>query len=868
MIKIIAPKIQHDIISKMLLKEKNILTEVQILPLQAFIGQLIESEDNLYDRKFRLALEHLSNEGQLKTLSAYIDNDNFIKSIKDFHIDMYLYNIKIDDLSDLSSKDQDLKIIFKAIKDLVPNEISNLKKLKQVVNSQLLTDVYISEQSINNNYFKEVINILKSHGAQTFEQVKYSTKSVELYYANNKRSEIEASAQLIVNNNLDNAQVIVLDKEYLPLIEQVYNRYNIDFGLLTATSNNTFYINFIKSIKLIEDNSEESLKEFLSSNPFDLDNISSLTKLNDLFQFNLERLLDYKFIPIDDEILHQSNLDYYQEISQKALIPIEQLKLILSEIIDFEDKPALLEFFFNLFLDKKQSPELRRLRQILVSNKEIFDSINKVWPVLEKLLLNNAQEQVNVNNVIVCSPNNHYYFNKDNVIILGASANNYPIIDKHTGVIDEKYLENLCYPKKAMRFSQQLLDQKTILNGNNIFIFYPLSSFDGKAVEPSFSLVNFAKEFNSKARRYPLIENDALEYKVYKLDKNLSKQLFFKDGKLNGSISAFEQYNNCNYSYFLKSGLKLYPKELPDLSYGYIGSIIHAVMEEVTNREINQEQKLSEIELKDLVNRLAIPLEALNPTDEKIRIVKHLLIRQLSDVLMHIYNIDADTNFKPIRAEAEFFYTVNDNINLKGYVDRSDQYFDALRVIDFKSSNQSLSENSFKQGLQLQLITYLLVMSKQYNLKPAGAFYQTMRINNTNVNAARVLKSKEMYYPLLESDIDKEFLKNNRINGWHFMEAEDFYQTEDYVGGLSLKKTGLGVRGKPKNFETVIKILEDIYQQIYDDLSEGKIDCKPVNNPCEYCSYHSICLSNTKINKKPLIYEDQKLDEEIKHDLD
>ena len=44
--------------------------------------------------------------------------------------------------------------------------------------------------------------------------------------------------------------------------------------------------------------------------------------------------------------------------------------------------------------------------------------------------------------------------------------------------------------------------------------------------------------------------------------------------------------------------------------------------------------------------------------------------------------------------EAEFYHTINNNINIKGYVDRTDQYLDSLRVIDFKSSDQNLSEKT------------------------------------------------------------------------------------------------------------------------------------------------------------------------------
>ncbi len=73
---------------------------------------------------------------------------------------------------------------------------------------------------------------------------------------------IEASAQMIVDKKLSQAQIIVLDDNYLPLIEQIYTRYNIDFSILANNKNNSFHINFIKLIKLIEERSSESVVEF------------------------------------------------------------------------------------------------------------------------------------------------------------------------------------------------------------------------------------------------------------------------------------------------------------------------------------------------------------------------------------------------------------------------------------------------------------------------------------------------------------------------------------------------------------------------------------------------------------------------------
>lgn len=867
MIKIIAPKTSHNIISKRLLKDQDVLGNVQVLPLEAFISSLVSEEKSTYNEDLASKLDDLK--GQLSVLDYYVDNDSFIQSIKDFHIDMYFYNIKLDDLSSKTSKDKDLKLIFSTLSDIIPPQVETFRKLKENIKIETFENVYFASQPLQSTYKNQVVTLFKKFGLKHFSQDTCKTEQVKLFYTNNMRSEVEASAQMILKDNSPEITVIVLNKDYLPLVSQVYERYNLDFSITNESKNNTLFIQFIKTIKLLEDGSSNSVREFLSANPLDLNNITSLIMLNNLFDFDLNSLINYTYTSIEDSIVHKSSLDFYQNIATESLDLISTISSFYNSI-DFNDNLSLLESIFNLFLHIKDNmSDLKTLRQIIVNNKEVLSSTDCLWESLEKVLLKDKSSVETSSKIIITTINDHFYHNKENVIILGASANNFIKIRQKSGVIDEKYVQDLTYPSKAERFSDQVSFQENILQGRNLYIFYPLSDYSGKSIEPSFNLVNFAKSYNTKAKRYPLIENDNSEFKLYNLNKNLAQKLFFKDGIIEGSISAFEQYNSCPYSYFLKRGLKLYTKELPDLSYAYIGSIIHEIMEAVTNRQIAGLDILDKDEVETIVYDLMRPIEALKPKDNKTQLIKNLLIRQINDVLDHMRAIENDTKYKPIKAEQKFSYLVNNNIKLYGFVDRVDSYLNNIRVIDFKSSKINLSEKEFKQGLQLQLITYLMATSDFYKQKPGGAFYHTMRIDNTNVVAATAKKTKDMFYPLTEAEVEASFLSNNRLAGWHFNdEADTFYASSNYVGGLNAGKSGLSVRGGAKNFETVATILEAIYKDIYDNLKQGVIDCVPVNNPCQYCDFHSICLSKTTTNFKTMIFENQKISEEITNEMD
>ena len=60
-------------------------------------------------------------------------------------------------------------------------------------------------------------------------------------------------------------------------------------------------------------------------------------------------------------------------------------------------------------------------------------------------------------------------------------------------------------------------------------------------------------------------------------------------------------------------------------------------------------------------------------------------------------------------------------MRLKGIIDRIDTCLGDLRILDYKSSAKTLSESKVKAGLQLQLLTYLIIAVRKLRLNPAGA---------------------------------------------------------------------------------------------------------------------------------------------------
>lgn len=856
MTKIIAPLYQHDIISKQLLQERDIVMDISLLPLSSFIDELIIHDDNGYDEKLISTLSNISN--KLSVLSTYTNNKTFIQSIKDFHISMHLYNISVDDLKDASTKDKDLKIIFEALQPLVPNEVEKVNKLQQHLMSQPLENTFISTHPKHNNYEHYVTELLLEHGLKHYEPPKYDIKKTVAYYANNMRSEIEASAQLIVDQSLLNAQVILLDASYEPLVKNIYERYNIPSNLSYVDDNDTYSLRMLSVFGLLLLKDEKSVTQFMSSNPFNLQNMSYVSNLHDFFNFDLKSLINYEAQRLEDPILNKYDLEHYDKIVDKSLESMIQLKEILNELMS-DDRLSLIENVFNYFLENHYDQRLVSLQQKLLKQKDALLNSDDLYSLLQNILTTNSSALINSDHVVVTTLDQHEYFNKDDVIILGATIKNYPNLNQLSGVIDETYASQTNYPKKTDRFKQQLDTLESIKKGKNVYVFYPLSTNEGKSIEASFSLLNFVKDHGGDNVRFPLIENDYYKTRDYVLDAHLSKKLFFKDNVLSGSITKFEQYNKCPYAFYLKYGLNLRPKSLPSLSYAYLGSVTHLIIERIVTSQINGEAYPTDEEVIHIINESFLALELLN--DPKVNIVKLTLIKQLLPVLSFLKKADNDTNFKPIALEQKFYYDINDNMKIYGIIDRIDAYNDYIRIIDYKSSHQSLSGTKLKQGLQLQLITYLMAMT-QHGKKAAGAFYISLKTENSTTPAATVKKTKPHYIKNNEQEVYNNYINNNRLEGWHFDIEDNFYFSKDYVKSLTEKNDIVSV-SSPYNFETVATIVEHVYQNIYDNISAGMIDCTPVDNPCGFCEYQHICLTTSTNNYRAQIFKDQNLKKEM-----
>lgn len=203
--------------------------------------------------------------------------------------------------------------------------------------------------------------------------------------------------------------------------------------------------------------------------------------------------------------------------------------------------------------------------------------------------------------------------------------------------------------------------------------------------------------------------------------------------------------------------------------------------------------------------------------------------------------------FAPIRIELDDGRVVN----LRGKIDRVDMakiedksYF---RVVDYKSSNKNLKLSDIKDGISLQLITYMAAMlenkEKVTNSKqalPAALSYFTL-----NTSAIYLTQ-----YEKDENTIKKKIVQALKLKGIYLKNVEILRQM-DY-NAASTDKSYLDVNLSrmtneekyltEEKFEEECKEVKQTLKEISQEIVKGTVKIKPSDSKnCEYCAYKSVC---------------------------
>ena len=449
---------------------------------------------------------------------------------------------------------------------------------------------------------------------------------------------------------------------------------------------------------------------------------------------------------------------------------------------------------------------------------------------------------------------------------------------------------------------------------NNIFIYIKSSNMSGNALNKSKVIEQIQDVFNidiigkvlqeeelnvytshnllklmletKDEKQKVAIYNYLCENKQFNLvlnwkknDENLNKdtlQLLYND-KITSSITKLESFKKCPFSYYLKYIIEIRKREEYEISNLDLGSFMHSVIEKFSNyilsKNIMWHQLFIEEEYQKIEFKIEEIIEAqldeiLFKQKENIRfqILRQKLIVTIKSIIKIIAKSFNQSEFTPFGYEVEFkngsiFAPIilelenGKKIELIGKIDRIDtmtlnnkMY---VRVVDYKSSKRELKLDDIKNGISLQLLTYLATFIENMKNKniialPAAMTYFTISDKMLSLDEA-----------LTEDEIKSEIIKKLRLNGIFLKDIDVLnkmdkkFETQERlidVSKISFSKNSEKLLDELQYGE-LLKEAKDILKKISSELISGVVKISPTKDcdSCKYCEYSSICRKNIKL---------------------
>ena len=383
------------------------------------------------------------------------------------------------------------------------------------------------------------------------------------------------------------------------------------------------------------------------------------------------------------------------------------------------------------------------------------------------------------------------------------------------------------------------------------------------------------------------------------LSPEVSRRLF-ASGDIYITPSKIDVYNNCNFKYFCRYGMKLDVIKPLEVDAANRGTIMHHVFESVLKHFGEGFSEVSDEEISALVFTLLEEYlkEALGGNfgkTEKFKADYNRLHGACVDLLVNIREEYKVSKFRPVRFEYQLktddgktvlSIPINNNLSvcLYGIVDRVDTYTapdgtQYIRIIDYKTGSKTLDYKDIYNGINLQMLLYMLALTEGTDpdfksCVPAGVLY---------VNSG-FLKCENDYKPLSDacaqrlSAANKQFKRTGLlVEDLISLEAMDSTFSGIYAPAEKKKGGTFTANSKLISAES-FKLLEEFsarkVQEFGNSLLIGKIDAIPLGKdnkslPCRYCEYTSVCDRKKYMFKRSDADSDrEKLENEIKEESD
>ena len=349
---------------------------------------------------------------------------------------------------------------------------------------------------------------------------------------------------------------------------------------------------------------------------------------------------------------------------------------------------------------------------------------------------------------------------------------------------------------------------------------------------------------------------------------------------LHTSVSRLEEFAQCPFRFFVRSGLRAEERRIFELDARERGSFQHEILKKFHD-EVNGQGKhwrdLTPAEARECIGTIAAGLaphyrDGLMRADDQGRFTARVLTKSLQDFVETLVTwMREQYEFDPVVAELEFGFGsggapawemnlgAGHKLALRGRIDRLDLWRETggrawYVVMDYKSGRQKLDPVLVEHGVQLQLLGYLAVLRHWPNprallgvdrLVPAGVFYVNLRgqydSGDTRVEAlADVEASRRMAYRHTGRFSVDALPKLDCRPGVKTGDQFNYRRNQD--GSLHKGSAEALPRGE---FEALLDRVEfqltEMGRAIFSGVAKVDPYRKGSETPCGFCDYRSIC---------------------------
>lgn len=373
----------------------------------------------------------------------------------------------------------------------------------------------------------------------------------------------------------------------------------------------------------------------------------------------------------------------------------------------------------------------------------------------------------------------------------------------------------------------------------------------------------------------------------YKVSSKMAKKLFFSSD-MNLSATRVKDYFSCPFLYYCKYGLKLKSPQTVEMNPVNTGNLIHSCFEKIMSIKTENGSKKYDpdfTQIADEVIKQRIHEEFKSYTDEnlggsfgKTPSFESEIKRLEDSAFFAVKNIQSELSgslFIPTAFEYDLTKKNGESIlqlkldddikiNIRGSIDRADVFTSEngeqyICIVDYKTGDTTLRLEELYNGLNLQMLIYLLAVTQKANdlnktgdLKPSAILYSHINFvkagftpdeiqafrDDGSLDEKLVRKRASAYKPdgmMIENEFTFEAL-NKRFEG----AFTPFWFTSKGV---------INKKGKqPVSEEYFLGLEQFALLKLYEmaeKLKCGEIIADPIETSksltCTYCEYWSIC---------------------------